>query len=212
MDSGTVGTDGQVTPKKNMLGFLSHLWRHISPWQRDAFQEFGLPKTHQAFVGQHRGVNGKKSKLPFATGSAGDTGRDRPQPQPRVPHHHPGTPSTAPCPDWGPQFAQAPWTTAAPSPASLAIRPPRQPGVCSLVRGQQDHAGCPPASTGDPAGPRPASAAGEVRSSRDPRGEEGWGHGGPVLSPTCLCFLKGCVSKGARGIPLLPPVPTRQGK
>lgn len=167
-------------------------------------------KHKPALAGRYQGVNSKKSKVPFAIGSAGDTGGTDLSHCLIVPLRQPGIPEQRPVPTRSRELPKPCGTTTVPSPATLTIRPLCQPGVYSPVDGRTVPSV--PGQHGDPDSPGPASAAGEVHSGRDPHSAEGQGHRGTVPPPTHLCFLKDCISKGARGIPLLPPVPTRQGK
>lgn len=174
------------------------------PWKKGAFQEFPLPETHPALSRMTQRAQWQKIRAAICCGHCWS-------------HQEGQASATASCVPQHPQHStlSQPRAMTCPSlvgpPLSPAL-PLGHPHAFSLVWGQQDHADCTPTGTGDPASPRPTSVDGEVHSDRDPCSEEGWGHGGPVLSPNHLCFLKGCISKGARGIPLLPPVPTRQGK
>lgn len=84
---------------------------------------------------------------------------------------------------------------------AMPLSPLDQPDTCSMGT-----TGCAPLDGGPSQSQTCVSSWGGMWRLRLMwRGEPG--ARGSVLSPTRLCFLKGCTSKGARGIPLLPPSP-----
>ena len=94
-----------------------------------------------------------------------------------------------------------------PGPRPACRRPPHQPGIYSLVWGQQDHAGCSPADTGDQPAPGLCQwperrAAAETHAARRAGGTEGSSHPRPTSVFSRAAFPKEPV--GSRSFPPSP--------
>lgn len=161
-----------------MLSRSSHSLKHNQPWRDDI----------------------KKSRVPFAVGSAGDTGRTDLSHCLIAPLRQPGTPAQRPVPTRSHELPKPCGTTTVPSPATLTVRPLCQPGVYSpgdsrtmtSIRCQR----------GDPDSPGPASAAGEVHGGWRARGTGGLSHPQPTPVFSRTAFPKEPV--GSRSFPPAP--------